>query len=330
MTHPDGTGCFCFHSRDDTRGKLYKESPSGNAGWKPDRIRWMKKIAGIVFVGILIGLAAAYYGAKSHATGVAEKRVNRAIAKAANFADIDYRKLEVNIFSKEARILDVLIYPVTIQNKITIKEIVIRDFDVESDIPSSMSLLINGLEMDLDSIVDNAPAIRDLGYEGIALFNLHVDYVYDRDLKNLHIERLALGAEDAGEININLHLSNINLSPMGMVGLIFTYPQVMFHKAGMEYRDASLMDRIFTLEAKKEGESLQELKQYLINEINRQIEEQDDEFIKKTLMEIEKFIRKPKSLSVTAIPSRPHPLGRIMRVDDSEDLIKLLNIQIKS
>ena len=290
----------------------------------------MKKIVGVIFIGILVGLAAAYYGAKSHATDVAEKKVNRAIAKAANFADIDYRKLEVNIFSKEARILDVLIYPVTIQNKITIKEIVIRDFDVESDIPLSMSLSINGLEMDLDSIVENAPAIRDLGYEGVALFNLHVDYVYDRDLKNLHIERLTLGAEDAGEININLHLGNINLSPLGMIGLIFTYPQVMFHKAGMEYRDASLMDRIFTLEAKKEGESLQELKQYLINEIKRQIEEQDDEYIKKTLMEIEKFIRNPKSLSVTAIPSRPHPLGRIMRADDSEDLIKLLNIQIKS
>jgi hypothetical protein len=38
----------------------------------------------------------------------------------------------------------------------------------------------------------------------------------------------------------------------------------------------------------------------------------------------------PKEFSISAAPEKPLPLGRIMRVKDPKDLVKLLNIRIQS
>jgi len=48
------------------------------------------------------------------------------------------------------------------------------------------------------------------------------------------------------------------------------------------------------------------------------------------LNEIKKFLEDPEEFSISAFPSKPLPFGRIMRTDKPQDVIKLLNIQIKS
>jgi len=287
-----------------------------------------KQITGI---GIAVVLIAIYIGVKVYASNVAEGKVNEAIAKVANFADIDYKKVSVDLLGMDVRISDILVSPADSKEKIKIDEIIIHEVDDKSDIPTFLSVSVNGMELNLKELGEDAKEIRKLGYDDKILVNLNVDYIYDKEKKELNVRKLSIGADEVGEINASFRLGNVNLEPEeGIVGLLFTFPQVIFHEAKIQYEDDSLAERLMKLEAKERQTNVKDFKKSLIQEITKDIEKEKDDFTKKALSEIKEFLEDPEEFSISASPSKPYPFGRIMRVDDPKDIVKLLNIKIKS
>ena len=284
----------------------------------------------IIGIGIVVVLIAIYFGTKMYASNVAEERVNLAIAKAANLVDVDYKKVSVDLLGMDVRITNILVSPAGAKEKIKIDEIIIHDIGDKSDIATFLSVSINGIELNLKELGKEAKGIRELGYTDKLLVNLNADYIYEKRKKELNVKKIGIGADDAGEINVSFHLGNIDLNPKEILGILFTYPQIILYEARVTYEDESLAERLIKLGAKQKNIDAKEFKIFLIQKIEKEIEREKDDFIKKALVEIKKFIDDPEEFSISVSPSKPYPLGRIMRVNDPKELIKLLNIRIKS
>ena len=286
-----------------------------------------KQITGICIAAVLIAI---YLGTKMYASNVAEEKINETIAKASSFADIDYKKVSVDLLGMDVRISDILISPVNAEEKIKIDEIIIHDIDGESDIPAFLSISCNGIELNIKDLGENAKELKALGYNDKIMINLNADYAYDKEKKELNIKKTGIGADGAGEMSVSFRLGNINLDMKEIALLFFTFPQAILHEAKIKYEDDSLAERLMTLEAQNEQTNLKDFKNALIQKLEKEIENETDDFIKKALSEIKNFIEDPEELSISASPSKPYSLGRILRDDDPKKLIKLLNIQIKS
>jgi hypothetical protein len=281
---------------------------------------------GIGMVGVFV---AVYVGITWYVSNIAESRVNEAIAKAADFADIDYRKVDVDLPWMDVRISGVLVSPVNADGKIKIEEVVIHDIDKKSDIPTFLSFSCSGIELDLGGLGDDSN-IKALGYHDTIMINLHIDYTFDIQKKELAINDIRLGVDEAGTIRVGIHAGNINLKAEGIVGFLFTIPHIMLHEAQIQYEDDSLAERLIQLGARRRRTSAEEFKGTVMDEVEKAIEREKDDFTKKALVEIKKFIQDPHKFSIWASPSKPQPLGRLMRVSDPKDIIKLLNIRIQS
>jgi len=286
-----------------------------------------KQITGI---GIAVLLIAIYFGVKMYASNIAEGKVNEAIAKAANFADIDYKKVSVDLLGMNIRISDIIVSPVDTKKKFNIDEIIIHDIDDKSDIPAFLSMTCTGIELNIQDLGKNAKQLRELGYNNKMVINLNVNYAYNKEKKEINIKKIGIGADEAGKISVSFRLGNISLEPEEIAGPFFSFPQVIFHEAKIEYDDDSLAERLMRLGAKEQQVNIEDFKKSLIQDVEKEIAKEKDDFTKKVLSEVKQFLESPENFSVSASPSKPYPFGRIMRTDKPQDVIKLLNIQIKS
>jgi len=286
-----------------------------------------KQITGISIVVVLIAI---YFGVKMYASNVAEAKVNEAIAKAANFADIDYKNVSVDLLGMDVRISDILVSPADAKEKIKIDEIVIYDIDDKSDIPSFLSMTCSGIELNIKNLGEDAKKLMELGYNDKVLVNLTTDYTYSKEKKELHIKKLSIGADEVGKINVSFRLGNISLEQEAIAGLLFSFRQIIFHEAKIEYNDDSLAERLIKLGAKEQQVSTEDFRKALIKNVETEIAKEKDEFAQKALSEVKEFLVDPDEFSISASPSKPQPLGRIMRANDPKDIINLLNIHIKS
>ncbi len=286
-----------------------------------------KQITGIIIFVVLISI---YTGVKMYASNVAEGKVSEAIAKAVNFADIDYKNVSVDLLRMDVRISDILVSPTDSKKKLKIDEIVIHAIDDKADIPTFLSMSCNGIELNMDELGEDAKQLRELGYNDKMMVNLNVDYAYNKEKKEIDINKISIGADEVGDIKISFRLGNISFEPEEIAGLLLTFPQVIFHEAKIEYDDDSLAERLMKLGAKEKKVALEDFKKSLIENVETEIAKEKDNFTKKALSEIKAFLEDPEEFSISASPSKPYPLGRIMRTGDPKDVVKLLNIYIKS
>ena len=285
-----------------------------------------KQIAGI---SIAVLLATVYFGAKMYAANVAEAKVNEAIAKAGKFADIDYDDVAVDLLGMNVRVSNVLVSPADQKEKIKIGEIVIYDIDDKSEVPTRMAIACNGIELNTKDLGEKAEGLIKLGYNDKILVNFSSEYNYDKEKKELDIKKISLGADDAGELIISFSLGNIDINEKDISALPFMAPEFLFKNANIKYVDDSLTNRIIKVSAEEKQTEIIEFKDAIIQNIEKEIASEQDEFTKKALGEIANFFKKPHALSISASPEKPQPIGRIMRVDDPKEVIKLLNVEIK-
>jgi Tol biopolymer transport system component len=80
--------------------------------------------------------------------------------------------------------------------------------------------------------------------------------------------------------------------------------------------------------AKKERIDINSQIRKLTKEIDKEISKEKDEFTKESLKAIKKFIKKPDEITISISPQKPVPLGRLQRLDDTKEIIKLLNAKV--
>ncbi|MDH3346610.1 MAG: hypothetical protein OEM02_00720 [Desulfobulbaceae bacterium] len=285
------------------------------------------KILGIV---IIISIIAVYAGAKIYVTKLAKAEVDVAIAETSDTTDITYKKVSVDLLGMDVHISDITVSPINSDEILKINEIIIHDFDKESEVPTFFSFSCNGIEVNIKEAGKEADKLRALGYKDKMLANISAHYAFDKEKKELTLKNIGIGAEEAGNIMISFRLGNINLEQEAVQTLFFTFPSLLLHDAQITYEDDSFIERVMALEAQKSQTTLEEFKKSLFEELDEKIANEKDDYTKKGLMEIKGFFENPKKISLTASPSEPLPLGALMNIEDPKELIKLLNIKIKS
>lgn len=286
-----------------------------------------KQIVGIVVAVVLIAM---YVGFKMYAANVAKKKIDTAISNIVNFADVDYKNVSVDLFGFDVHISDVVVSPVDSKEKFNINEIVISDIDQKSDIPSFLDISFNGVEIPIDKLGNDAKKIKELGYNDNILLNFTIEYHYNKESKEISLNKLKIGADDVGDLDVRLRLGNIDLSKEKIIGILSTFPQIMLYEAKISYHDDSLIEKFMKLLAKEKKENVKQLKNEAKKDIEREIEKENDEFTKNALEEIKDFIDDPETFTISIAPKKPLPLGLLLRVNDPKDIIKLLNAKIKS
>jgi general secretion pathway protein G len=279
---------------------------------------------------VLIGI---YAGIKTYSSKVAEDKLVELIAKYAGDADIDYKKVSVDLLGMDLRISDVSFRnPADESEGIIINEIVMYDVDDKSSVPTFLSMACNGIELKGIDRIDSTNPLSILAYNDRIKGNINVDYSYDKDKKELCARKLNLKIDDAGELNIAFKLGNINLEPEAIAELPDTYPHALFHEATIMYADDTLLERLLNSIAGKFHIDIKTLKRNLTQGYEQIINSEKDDSTKKSLNEIIKFIQDPHELYISVSPSNPLPISLIKRMGGSSpaDAIKLLNIQIKS
>ncbi|MCP3944075.1 MAG: hypothetical protein GY710_21715 [Desulfobacteraceae bacterium] len=287
----------------------------------------------IVGIGVIFVLTVGYLGIKMYAANVAEAKIDDAIASVADYADMNYKNASVGLFDKNVHIFDVVVSPKGSSDKVNIKEIVINnvyDGDEDSAIPSALDISFNGVEIAIDQLGNDAQKIKELGYKDNLLLNFAIQYHYNKENNKINLNKLKIGAANVGDLDINFRLGNIDLSPEKLMGILFTYPQIELYGAQISYHDDSLMERLFKLTAKEQKKSVEQIKNEAIKTVEKEIEKEEDEFTKDVLKGIKGFIENPENLIVSIAPKKPLSLGQLLRVGDPKDMIKLLNVNIRS
>ena len=77
--------------------------------------------------------------------------------------------------------------------------------------------------------------------------------------------------------------ANISLEPVEIAMLIFSFPQIIFHEARIEYQDDSLVDRLIKFGAEQKNVSAEDFKKALIGDIEKEIAKEKDEFAQNAL-----------------------------------------------
>lgn len=289
----------------------------------------MKKKLLISTVTILV-FVCIYFGIKLYASNAAEERINLALEKNAEFIDVDYKNVSVDLIKMDVRISDIRFSPPNEKKKVKIREIIIHEFDDKSDTPLFLSVSLNGLELNPDKFGKRGENIRKLGYTDKLLANLKADYVYEKEKKELNIRKIGISADDVGEISISLHVGNIDLSPENFMALLFTFPQIIVRKAEIVYKDDSLAERFIRLKAREKNMEADKFRSLMVQEIEKEIEKEKNDFARNLLVKIRNFLNDPEEFSVSFTPETPSPLGEIMdefeqSLGEHEELFQVLS-----
>ncbi|MDD2557446.1 MAG: hypothetical protein RBR43_02160 [Desulfuromonadaceae bacterium] len=289
----------------------------------------MGKKAGIILSVVCVIAMVAGIGVQAYADKQVEEQVRVLAAELSSYADIGYQEVKANLLNSGVTLNDVSIKPVNASETIKIAQISMSNIAVYSEIPAQMDVLFTGISVNgLSS--DSAQLISRLGYDSSLLANVGIGYEYNIEKKELSVKRLSFGADNAGQLELSFKLGSIAYDPKMPIAFLFNLPQVMLHAARVEYTDASLVDRFMKVEAQNSGMSLEDMKEMFAHNVEILLEQQSDEFTRQSIKVLADFIQNPTKLSITLSPEHPQTFARVMRSTQPGEIVRLLNIKIKS
>lgn len=286
----------------------------------------------LLAVGIaVVILAGAYFGLNRYASNAARAHIDAAIAKAGPAANVVYKDVSYNIFTRQTVISDVSILPPGGVTPARISEVVVRSLDDASPTPAFMAVDVRGIQIDPAALGGpDAARFAALGYAGPLSCDLGIDYNYARDKRELTVGAITLSVKDVGAIRLSLALGNLDFDPNQAATLLFTYPRILLNRAEMVYTDASLMERVLKQEAAKKGVDVATLKKTLAQDADAALQEEQSPLLTGVVTALKRFIENPRQLTISVSPAAPLPLGEIGRAGSPEAVAKLLNLQVKS
>ena len=279
----------------------------------------------------VVVLAGAYFGLTHYASNAARSRVDAAIAKAGPAANVVYKDVSYNLFTRQTVIADVSILPPGGLAPTRIKEVVVRSIDETSPTPAFLAMDIRGIQLDPATFgpADTA-RFAALGYTGPLTCDLGIDYAYARDKRELTLNAISLAIKDVATLRLSLALGNLDFDPKQAATLLFTYPNLLLLRSELVYTDASLMERVLKQEAAKKGVDVATLKKTMAADADEALQKEHSPLLASVVTALKQFIENPRQLSISVTPTAPVPLGAIGRAGSPEAVAKLLNLQVKS
>lgn len=287
----------------------------------------MKKIILI----LLLLLAVAAFAGQRHFDNKAADEADKVIAAYNQYADIDYGSVSAGLLDQSISIKDISLTPKGRNKNRTyrIGKLKIKNADTEPKvIPSFMNISLSEVVLNVDELGDQGKTFTELGYQQLQL-DLDIDYQYNAESKQLEA-KLDLDIDDAAQINTNFKLGNLDLTTVNWFYLLLTYSTITIHSVEIEYLDDSLALRSNQAAAKKQGISIEQVKQQQLDQLSKDIENASDPLSKQVYSAIYKFIENPNQIKATVMPDQPVSLGELFNTRNQARLIKRLGLKISS
>lgn len=284
----------------------------------------------IAVLGALGGAIVLFAGAQVYVSRAAAKEVDKAIGSVSEFVDIDYQKVNASLFGGGTQVKDITISPVASGETFNVDEVVVYDYDSQGDIPTYLKVAVNGMAVNVADLGENAASLEAFGYGEALSVNVATEYAYEAAEKTVRLKQFEVGADELGDLNLSVHLSNIRLDEAAIASLPFSLFGMIFHEAEITYKDDSLVTRIFDTAAAANGVSVGEFKKEAIASLEEDLASGEEGLTEEIVEEMTDFINDPDGFSVSIDPDEPVPFSTLMTVGSTKDVIELLNVRFES
>ncbi|EFI34826.1 hypothetical protein Dthio_PD2214 [Desulfonatronospira thiodismutans ASO3-1] len=284
-------------------------------------------IAGVILLLVVI------FGVRQHANRQAQEVADGIISEVSDYVKVEYNSVRGEILGSAIVLNGVTVAPKSDpeqKSEIDRVQIQARDFS-DNGVPYTMNASIEGLAIYIDDMKpDDARTMRDLGYEEVMRGNLQFGYKYDLDESHLSLHDIGIGIDDMGSISFDLDLGNITPDKRDLMNLLFTHQEILVGDFRLHYNDDSFIPRIIQYVADDTGMSEDEVLEMVIAKVEQDIRVADTNFARESLKNLKSFLENQDSLSITARPEEPRPLGRLMQIQNTDDIIEYMNISIEN
>ena len=289
----------------------------------------MSKKQGIA-VGVMAFLVILYFGLTQYASHVAKTRLDAAIAKQGPYVQFHYGKVSYNIFTQNTVIRAVSIRGPKMAAPVFAKEIIIRRLDLDSPRPTSVSVDILGIELEPSSLgKEGAAELAALGYAGPWSCDVTVDMdclAEKRELKT----HMRYAAKDVGSLRLDFVLGNLDFAAAKPEAAMASLFNCALKQAEMAYTDASLVERIFRMNAAKQGLGLPAYKKQLADQLDASLQHSTKPLTQAFVGALKQFVENPRQLTISANPASPVSFMELLKAGTPEAVANLLALDIKS
>jgi len=310
----------------------------------------MKKKIIISIVIFILVMVLASAGMKIYSGYVVRTEIDKTIRETSSIVDIDYEQIRFQYFNPEFKIKALtvkLARPEAMmeQNRgddiaregiLKIDEIRVYRYIVHKDFPTDIHLAANGIHLDTTRYPfrELNPYLEKMGYRKIKV-DFSLEYVFYPKNKTLHLKRLHIQAKHSGSLEISARLNNINLpkiisNPNDKLFLLTLLPGISVAEVIFSYRDSSLAQRLYHLNAGRHGRSPRDLMLKAVQKLETDIAAEETVSIRRTMQAVVNFLRNPEKIKITIKPEKPVPLGRLIWVKTPRELIEVLGTEVES
>jgi len=284
------------------------------------------KIIGVVLVVLIIG---GYFAVEFAIENNIRTNLDEYIEKNKQFGTLKYSDLSICLAKRELVVSGIELTPLGSLNPIILDSVTVDKFKKgSSGVPQELSFTAKGLHIDARQIGPQGRSLLELGYDFL-LADIGLDFAYDQEKKELHLNDLSYGAESAGFVNMNFHLSELDLENFNLFSLMFAIPKVKLHSGGFKYADDSFFERSMKVAAVKQGKTPEQILVEAEATLDAELAKAKDEFSKKVLNTLKQFVRNPKQISISVLPPEKVSIQKIQETKDPKELVKLLNMKVE-
>jgi hypothetical protein len=193
--------------------------------------------------------------------------------------------------------------------------------EMDGDLPTAGSLSMEGIEIAADQLdAEERKTLTDLGYDKIML-GLEMQIDWDPASGVLEIQKLTLSGDDAATVNATLRLNGVTREVIEQLDAAQDNPEkamgilqgLLVESLTLRIDNASLVERVLDNQAKEAGstrevfvEQMTGALPFMLSMIN------NPPFQAKVAAAATTFLKDPKSISATAMPSAPVPFAQVL------------------
>lgn len=290
-----------------------------------------KKFISTALAIIIVLASVGYFAIQSKLKEPIEDKITQIQRDLAGIGELEYDKVTVSPITRKASVKGVEFYDYGTEQVVNVGSINILSLDMGSQIPKFLSLSFNDIAIDFSKWEEREiQALREQGFVDFIHADFNIDYVYDPEQKQLDLNTLAFKVEELGLMTLSLSLGNVNLTPEGIVSLIFTWPNIVFRGGEIHLENDGIVELAMKEEAESLGMSYSDYHKKFLRDGKKMLDSLPPGRVKSARESVYDFLENPQNITVSAYPDRPVQIQRIIQVSDEDRQFDLLSLEVSS
>ncbi len=297
----------------------------------------MKKIIGFILIGVVLGGLAGYGIIRHLAIKRTKAEIATLVVDMPAVRALDYKKLSVGLIDSSLDMKDIRIELTDYGEPLTIDRLHLQVNDPAQRIPPEATARIKGIHLSTQHPLME-PFRTDLEAMGYKEINglITISYSYDKTKKHLNLNNVTIEAEKMGSVTLELSLTNLDLEQLigdkslpDISAILVSMPMTGLANGSVTYSDNSFFNRISQISTQP-SEAASERRQQLKNWLNKNLNTEKNERVRRIQAVLSEFIDDPKAITLAFQPPNPVPFLRLFWIKKPVDLFDLLNVTVSS